>query len=98
MRSVSAMQLAEMLQNEDVILVDVREEYEREQFNIGGLHVRMEEAMQYDFNFPPGKPVVFYCEKGIRSGIVIQRISSRFPGVEMLNLAGGMSAWRKHIS
>jgi rhodanese-related sulfurtransferase len=39
------------------------------------------------------KPVVVYCEKGIRSGIVIQRLES-LGFQNLINLSGGMKAWK----
>ena len=42
---------------------------------------------------PKDKDVVLYCEKGIRSVIVIQRLEDA--GFHNLfNLAGGMKAWK----
>jgi adenylyltransferase/sulfurtransferase len=78
----------------DFLLVDVREVYEREAYNIGGEHLPMMEVMEHKHELPQDKPVVFYCEKGIRSGIIIQRLEV-FGFQNLFNLAGGMSAWKQ---
>lgn len=73
--------------------MDIREAWEREYFNIGGIHIpmgelgnRLEEIMQK-------KPVVLYCEKGVRSVIAIQRLEAA--GFHnFINLGGGMKAWK----
>ena len=39
---------------------------------------------------PKEKTVVFYCRKGIRSQIAIQRLQDRFGFTNLLNLKGGI--------
>jgi len=80
-------------QGKDFLLVDVREDFERELFHIGGIHIPMGELPARLQELNAGKPVVFYCEKGIRSTIVMQRLEPL--GLEMYSLTGGMSAWKK---
>ena len=73
------------------ILIDVREKSERDEFNIGGLHLPLGELMQRKNEIPIDCNLVVYCEKGIRSVIAIQRLESAgFSG--LTNLSGGMSA------
>ncbi len=75
------------------LLVDVREQWERETSNIGGLHIPMGELMGRLSEIPKDKDVVVYCEKGIRSVIVVQRLEAS--GFENLyNLSGGIQAWQ----
>lgn len=77
----------------DFELVDVREDWERSAYHIGGLHIPMGELMGRMNEIPRDKQVVIYCEKGIRSVIVIQRLEAS--GFENLyNLSGGMKAWQ----
>jgi adenylyltransferase/sulfurtransferase len=75
-------------------LVDVREPWEHELFNIGGILLPMGDLMAGQAALQKDQPVVFYCEKGIRSVIAIQRMESL--GFDNLyNLTGGMKAWRE---
>jgi adenylyltransferase/sulfurtransferase len=53
----------------------------------------MEHAGELDAD----KTVVVYCEKGIRSVIAIQRLQQKFPTLRLVNLSGGMYAWRKEM-
>ncbi len=79
--------------SKDFLLVDIREDWEREAFNIGGLHIPMGDITRRLNEIPKDKDVVLYCEKGIRSVIVIQRLEDA--GFHKLfNLAGGMKAWK----
>lgn len=83
-----------MIEQKDFLLIDVRESFERDHFNIGGQHIPFEEVMSKKELFTVNKPVVFYCEKGIRSGLLIQRLEAL--GFENLyNLSGGMKAWKQ---
>lgn len=82
-----------MREAREFFLVDVREDFERELFNIGGHHLPMSEFGQRWQELQQEKPIVFYCEKGIRSAIVIQRLEGAgLPA--MYNLEGGMKAWK----
>jgi rhodanese-related sulfurtransferase len=38
---------------------------------------------------------VLYCAKGIRSAMVIQRLEEKYGYTNLVNLSGGMYAWRK---
>lgn len=77
-------------------LLDVREQWEREAFNIGGLHIPLGEIMSRRNEIPADKEVVVYCEKGIRSGIIIQRLEP-LGFTNLYNLEGGMSAWKRMV-
>ncbi len=75
-------------------LVDVRELWERKQYNIGGDHIPMNELRGSCDQLPKDIPVILYCEKGIRSVIAIQRLETM--GFDNLyNLAGGMDGWKR---
>lgn len=75
------------------VLIDVREAWEHDAYNIGGMHIPMGELMQRKDEIPAEGDVVLYCEKGIRSTIAIQRLETM--GYHNLyNLTGGMTAWK----
>jgi len=80
-------------QGKEFLLVDVREDFERDLFHIGGLHIPMGDLPARMQELNTGKPIVFYCEKGIRSTIAMQRLEPL--GWDMYSLTGGMSAWKK---
>ncbi len=72
------------------LLLDVREDFERAAHHIGGIHIPMSELVGRQSEIPKDIPVVVYCKKGIRSTIVIQRLSDS--GFQNLyNLQGGLS-------
>jgi rhodanese-related sulfurtransferase len=74
----------------DFQLIDVREPIENEQFNIGGVLIPLGEIIQQKNKINPDKKVVFYCKRGIRSQIAIQRLQRHFPDADFYNLQGGI--------
>lgn len=95
MKSLSPAELKAWMDDKmPFVLIDVREEWEREVYNIGGEHIPLGDVIARRDEIPVDKPVVVYCEKGIRSSIIIQRLE----GIgfnNLYNLSGGMSNWKK---
>ena len=82
--------------DKDYLLVDIREDWERALYNIGGTHIPLGELVRRINELPKDKDVVLYCEKGIRSVLAIQRLeSSGFHN--LINLSGGMKAWKETL-
>lgn len=98
MRSIDAETLqAKLSINEDILLVDVREPWEHKDFNIGGILIPMNTIFENLQQIPRDKPVLFYCQKGIRSALVIQRLEQKFGFHNLLNLTGGMQSWKRNL-
>ena len=98
LNSISAISLKQKIDNaEDFQLIDVREPYEHEEFNIGGQLIPLNEICQHIDSIATNKPVIIYCRKGIRSQIAIQRLQEKFPFTNLINLIGGTEAWRKEF-
>ena len=94
MKDVSPEELANWIdEKKDFLLVDVRESYERSAFSIGGMHIPLGDLFRRKDEISQEKPVVFYCEKGIRSAIAIQRLESSGFG-NLYNLTGGVKSWK----
>lgn len=80
-------------QNKSYHLIDVREEWEHAEFNIGGLNIPLSDIRKRISEIPSEDAVVLYCEKGIRSVIAIQKLEQS--GYDNLyNLEGGMHKWK----
>ena len=98
MRSVTVTALKEMIgKGEPVQLIDVREPFEHEEFNIGGMLIPLGEVIQQADKIPKDKEVIFYCRKGIRSQLAIQRLMDKFPYTNLVNLIGGTEAWKREF-
>jgi rhodanese-related sulfurtransferase len=95
MNSIIPTALQEKITNkEDFVLIDVREEFEHADFNIGGILIPMNTVFENIDAIPKDKTVVLYCAKGIRSSIVIQRLEEKLGYTNLVNLSGGMYSWR----
>lgn len=77
-------------------IIDVREPWEHEAFNIGGQLIPMGDLAAAIGQLPKDQPVVVYCEKGIRSVIAVQRLEA-YGYNNLYNLNGGMKAWREWL-
>ena len=96
MQHISVSELKKMLnESAGLQLVDVREPWEHQLFNIGGTLVPLGSLTENIDKISTSKTVVFYCQKGIRSQIAIQRLQEKFPFTNLLNLIGGTEAWKK---
>ncbi|MEO7532053.1 MAG: rhodanese-like domain-containing protein [Sediminibacterium sp.] len=98
MREITPIDLNAQLQQEQVYLLDVREPYEHEAFNIGGELIPLNEVISKAATIPKNQPVIVYCKKGIRSQIAIQRLEEKFGFTNLINLKGGIEAWKKWVS
>jgi rhodanese-related sulfurtransferase len=76
-------------------LVDVREDHERADFNIGGTHLKLGliQTMQVDeLEDLKNEEVILYCRSGQRSGqaaLILETLGF----TNTVNLVGGMLAW-----
>lgn len=96
MKHVDPGQLKQLLQEEpDLVLIDVREPEEHAAFNIGGKLIPLTELFEHISEIPTDARVIVYCKMGIRSQIAIQRLEQRYGFSNLLNLRGGLEAWKK---
>ena len=82
---------------EDFQLIDVREEEEHLEFNIGGQLIPLGQITRSILKIATNKPVVFYCRIGLRSQFAMQRLMDKFPFTNLINLNGGIEAWKQEI-
>ena len=97
MRTIQVAELNQKLQNgEKLHLVDVREVFEHEEFNIGGIllplgDIRMGDTEKIDHL--KDEEVYLYCRSGNRSGQAAMILETMgFSNVT--NVVGGMLAWQ----
>ncbi|HET9056114.1 MAG TPA: rhodanese-like domain-containing protein [Chitinophagaceae bacterium] len=99
MLQISPLELKNRLfSKEDILLMDVRELHEHEAFNIGGVLIPLSEIMDRISEIPLNKKVVLYCQMGIRSQIAIQRLQDKYGFTNLINLKGGIEAWKKEFA
>ena len=85
---------ADMIHDERVQLVDVRETYEHEAGRIAGArHVELERLAAQAETIDRDRPVLFYCRLGARSAMAASAF--RRAGYDAYTLTGGLTAWHE---
>jgi rhodanese-related sulfurtransferase len=94
-QDITADQLKQKMDNnEDVVLIDVRETYEHEDFNIGGTLIPVGSIAKRisEIEDKKDQEVVVYCRSGQRSGVA-KSLLERAGFTNVRNLLGGMLDW-----
>ncbi len=98
MKTITADELKARLDaGETVNLLDVREDHERADYNIGGAHIPLGKVQAFQTEGIDGwkdAEVVVYCRSGGRSGMATMFLEQSGFG-NVVNLTGGMLAWRE---
>lgn len=97
---ISPAQLKERMdQGSAPVLIDVREDHEHEEFNIGGRLVPLGTLQTEVENLDIDKEgdIVVYCRSGGRSAMA-QKIMKAAGFNSVFNLTGGMLAWQDEFS
>ncbi len=99
MQNLAPKEVAERLRSApaSVVLLDVREPYEREVAAIvPSLHIPMHEVPSRAKEIPVDKTVVVYCHTGSRSLLVAAYLEGE--GFRTIaNLRGGIHAWSREV-
>ena len=97
MEDITVQELKARLDNgEPIHLIDVREGYEHDEFNIGGQNLPLGEIMNWseELDMPLDEEIVVYCRSGNRSGMAKSVLQMKgYHAVR--NLAGGIMAWQE---
>ena len=94
--TVAELKRREQEGKDDYVLLDVREDYERAEFNVGGIHVPLGQlSMSMDKLTPyRDQEIIVYCRSGKRSAMAQELL--RQSGFEHVrNLEGGMLAYQE---
>jgi rhodanese-related sulfurtransferase len=88
----SPQQVAELLGQDGIQLVDVRERTEWDAGRIAGaVHIPLGELATHVESIDRERRVVFYCRTGARSAMAAEALDTA--GYEAHNMAGGLVEW-----
>ncbi|MDB4925789.1 rhodanese-like domain-containing protein [Mucilaginibacter sp.] len=97
MQEITVQELKEKLDSgEDFQLIDVREDFEYETSNIGGLLIPLGGIIIEADKISKDKPVVVMCRSGKRSAAAIMQLE-QMGYTNLANLKGGILAWAAEI-
>lgn len=74
---------------DEICLIDVRESYEFEDYNIGGINIPLYDLKDHIGELPKDKKMIFCCQTGQRSKMAIQLLKPSYKG-EMYSLKNGV--------
>jgi len=100
MHEISPTELKLRLSSGDkLLLIDVREPYEHEDFNIGGINIPITELpfRIEEIKVPEDSAIVLYCQSGNRSGLAQKLLATQFKIENTINLKGGVKAWKTEL-
>ncbi|MDB4902092.1 MAG: oxidase [Mucilaginibacter sp.] len=97
MKEISVQELKEKKdQGEDFQLIDVREDFEYEMSNLGGVLIPLGGVLIEANKIDKNKPVVVMCRSGKRSAAAIMQLEQQ-GFTNLYNLKGGILAWAEEI-
>lgn len=86
-------EFSRLLNNRTVFqLIDVRETYEYEADNLGGIHIPLGELEKRFKEIAPDKMTIVHCQSGIRSAQAVEMLLEK-GFKDIYNLKGGINAW-----
>jgi rhodanese-related sulfurtransferase len=95
---ISVLELSEILEkNPKTALVDVREQEEFDEVNLGGQLVPLSEFEQRWQEVPKDAPVYIYCRSGRRSRTALEFLKKQ-GYTNGFNVTGGILAWLNEIN
>jgi len=97
MKEVTVKELKELIDSQaDFQLIDVREPFEYEVSDIGGLNIPLAGIVIEADKLAKDKPVIIQCRSGKRSAQAVMLLEQQ--GFDNLaNLKGGILAWKEEI-
>jgi adenylyltransferase/sulfurtransferase len=91
---IHAIELSEfntMIQtNTSLDIIDVREGFEHEEYNIGGICLPAGDLNQWLNNLIDGRSVFLYCNHGVQSYAVARILAQKRPGLQIYHLKDGL--------
>jgi rhodanese-related sulfurtransferase len=83
--------------NQPYTLIDIREQYEYEHINIGGVHIPMGEMLNRLDEIPKDSLVIIHCQSGVR-GEKMTKVLNSLGYNNVHNLEGGIEAIENMIT
>lgn len=88
---------ARLDRKEPLVLLDVRQDWERELCRLpGATHIPIEEIEFRTAELNPEEEIVVFCHQGIRSAVVAEYLR-RLGFTKAVNLVGGLDAWARAV-
>jgi len=97
-KNISVFELNEMRKkNEEFFLIDVREQFEKDICDLGGVRMSYNDLTNNFDKIPRNQPVIVYCHYGERSFFITNFLTVKAGFKNVYNLAEGINAWAEKI-
>jgi len=95
---ITTKDLKEKIDNkEDFQLIDVREDYEYEDFNLGGINIPLDQVFSSLDKISKDKPVIFCCSTGKKSAAILHTVKRKLNLKNVFSLQGGVSSYLEEL-
>lgn len=99
MKEITVTELKQKMDNKEAFqLIDVRETFEYEVSDIGGLNIPLGGVLLEADKIDRDKPVIIHCRSGKRSAAAIMQLEQAQAFDNLYNLKGGILAWAEEIN
>lgn len=82
---------------DNYLIVDIREDYEYEEANIGSLHIPMGEVADRIDELKTDKKIAILCRSGRRAEAVSNLLENDFDMSNVCIVEGGILAWKDEV-
>ena len=86
-----------LLQNNKVIILDIREQYEYDAVHLNSLHIPMAEIENKLSELKDFEKVIVMCHSGKRSEALVNYLETEFNLNNLLVMEGGIIAWKDKV-
>ena len=94
MSFLTAKELKDKIDNNNSYqLIDIREDYEYEEFNIGGINIPLGNILSSINLFEKDKDIVFICNSGKRSAAIIHTLKRKNQLTNLFSITGVIKAY-----
>lgn len=95
---IDVFELKEFIDNKlDFTLIDVREDFEYQICNIGGLNYPLNSIPERLSDFEQDKTLVLLCHHGVRSMNALRFLKAQFPTLNVVSVKGGIDAYARLV-
>ncbi len=94
MNEITPSELKKMIEEEsDIQIIDIRDDYVFEDFNLGGMNIPLENVINNKTQFENGKQTIFICNSGKRSSAIVRTLTVKHQLPNIHSLKGGIEAY-----
>lgn len=100
MNIISPQELKAKFDNNDVFqLIDVREDYQFEEYNLGGINIPLAQVFSNLDKIDKDKPVVFICNSGRKTKAILHTIKRKLnlDNSKLYTLKGGLPNYFEEV-